>query len=147
MVREVSIDSLQQQVRTFRGESQEVCVFLWGGGIPPHVWDLDWGPPWGLSGLLLSLVCPLGLLLLQRFRSCRTGRFALPMPDAASAGGWGGVLCVVLSFPPIPSPPLPRPVSAPPSSPSPSPGPSGLGLLQQIRGLATMWATPRHFKD
>ena len=36
VVREVSIDSLQQQVRTFWGESQEVCVFLWGGGIPPH---------------------------------------------------------------------------------------------------------------
>ena len=72
-MQEVSIDSLQQQVRTFWVESQEVCFFLWGGGFPPHVCDLDWGPPWGLSILLLSLFFPLGLLFLLRFRSRRTG--------------------------------------------------------------------------
>ena len=64
MMLEVSIHFLQQQVRKFWVESQEVCVFLWGGGFPPHTWDLYWGPPWVLSVLLLSLVCPLGLLLL-----------------------------------------------------------------------------------
>ena len=83
-MREVYIDSLQQQVRTLWEESQEVCVFLWGGDVPPHAWDLDWDPPWGISVLLLSLFFPLGLLFLQRFCSCRTGRLALPFPAAAS---------------------------------------------------------------
>ena len=32
---EVSVDSLQQQVRTFWGESLEVRVFLWGVASPP----------------------------------------------------------------------------------------------------------------
>ena len=45
VMREVSIDFLQQKVRTFRGESQEVCVFLWGGGVPPHASDLYRAPP------------------------------------------------------------------------------------------------------
>ena len=49
VMHEVSIESLQQQVRTFRDESWEVCVFLWGGGIPPHACDLDCCPPWGIS--------------------------------------------------------------------------------------------------
>ena len=31
-----SIDSLQQQVRTFRCEFREVRVLLWGGEFPPH---------------------------------------------------------------------------------------------------------------
>ena len=34
-MQEVSIDSLQQQVCTFWGESWEVRVFLWGRGMPP----------------------------------------------------------------------------------------------------------------
>ena len=44
VMQEVCIDSLQQQVRTIWVESQEVFVFLWGGGVPLHAWDLDWGP-------------------------------------------------------------------------------------------------------
>ena len=36
VMQEVSIYSLQQQVRTFRGESREVFVFLWGGWRPPQ---------------------------------------------------------------------------------------------------------------
>ena len=69
MVREVSIDSLQQQVRTFWGEFREVCVFLWGGGVPPHASDLDRGPPWGLSvpGPLLFLL----IVLFHRLLLCR----------------------------------------------------------------------------
>ena len=63
-MREVSIDCLQQHVRTFWVESQEVRVFLWGGVTPPHACDLNWVPPWGLSVLLLLLLCPLRLLTL-----------------------------------------------------------------------------------
>ena len=100
-MREVSIDSLQQQVCTFWVEYQEVCVFLWEGGIPPHALDLDWDPPWGLFVLVLSLLCPLGILLLYLFRSRRTGRLDLPVTAAASAGGGGG--CCGLSSPsPLP---------------------------------------------
>ena len=51
VMQEVSIDSLQQQVRTFWGESWEVRVFFWRGGILPHASDLDRGP----RGVSLSL--------------------------------------------------------------------------------------------
>ena len=148
VMREVSIDSLQQQVRTFWGEYLEVRVFLWGGGIPPHASDLNWGPPWGLTVLLLLIICPIGLLLLCGTFGLCAGRLALPAPDATSAGGGDG-LWVFLSFPflPPPSPPLPRPVAAPPSASSSSPGPSGLGLLRKSWGLATMWAAPRRFEN
>ena len=113
---------------------------------PPHAYDLDWGPPWGIF-VLLILFGPLGLLLLQLTCSRLTGQMACSTPDAASVGD-GGRLWVFLSFPlpPPPSPPLPRPVAAPPSSSSLSPGPSGLGLLHKSRELGTMWAAPRRFE-
>ena len=38
IMQEVSIDSLKQQVHTFRGEVWQVLIFLQGGGAPPpHV--------------------------------------------------------------------------------------------------------------
>ena len=62
-MREVSVYFLQQQVRTFRGESQKVHIFLWEGGVPPHTSDLDQGPPWGISVPSSTIFCPLGILL------------------------------------------------------------------------------------
>ena len=74
-MQEVSIDSLQQQVRTLWGESREVRVFLWGGGIPPHTIDLNRGLPWGLSA-------PASLLFLLCYRLLSlSGRVAVPFPD------------------------------------------------------------------
>ena len=107
-MREVSIDSQQQQVHTFWGESQEERVFLWGGSVPPHTSDLNRGPPWGLSVPSSALFCPLGLLLCPILLV--SGQMALSAPAVGSAGG--GVLCAALSSPPpllclSPSPPLP----------------------------------------
>ena len=60
---EVSIDSLQQQVRTFKGKDQEVHILLQGGQILPHADDLYPCPPWDLSvPVLISLVIFLLLL-------------------------------------------------------------------------------------
>ena len=40
VMQEDSIDSLQQQVRTFWVEYREFLVFLWIGGVPPHMSEL-----------------------------------------------------------------------------------------------------------
>ena len=64
-MREVFIDFLQHQVRTFWVESREVRVFLWRGGFPPHASELDQDPPGGLS-------VPISLLFLLFFFLCRT---------------------------------------------------------------------------
>ena len=40
-MREVSIDFLQQQVRTIWAESREVRVFLWEGHVPPPEENAD----------------------------------------------------------------------------------------------------------
>ena len=131
VMQEVSIDLLQQQVRTFWVESWEVRVFLWGGGIPPHASDLNRGPPWGLSVPSSSNFFPLGLLL--RLLSSIFSRMALPsgqlvrsLSADGSAGG-EGVLYVSLSFPSPLSPPFPISSSTPPSSTAPTP--SSLDLL------------------
>ena len=92
MMREVSIDSLQQQVRTLWGESWEVLVFLWGGGVSPHASDLDQGAPWGLSVSVLLLIL---LFLLLYCVLSLSGRMELPMLTRTSAGG-GFVGCFTL---------------------------------------------------
>ena len=105
-MREVSIDSLQQQVLTFRGESQEVRIFLWGGGFPTHTSDLDRPPPWGLSvSVPLLILHFFFLFLLCRFLLSLSGRIALPELDISTAvEGGGGLGCSLLLL--LPSPPL-----------------------------------------
>ena len=48
-MRKVSIYSLQQQVRTFRGEYREIPISLQRGNVLPYVSNLYRPPPWGLS--------------------------------------------------------------------------------------------------
>ena len=64
MMGEVSIDSLQKQVRMFWVESWEVLIFLWRGVVHPHSSDLDRAPMWCLS-------VPVPLLFLLFFLLCR----------------------------------------------------------------------------
>ena len=83
-MQEVSIDSLQQQVRTFWVESREVRIFLWGCGVPPLASDLDWVPLWVISvpsSLLFLLFVLLCRLLLRRRLLPFSGRMALPVLD------------------------------------------------------------------
>ena len=80
--------------------------FLLLGGIPPHVSDLYWGPPWGLSVLVLSLLCPLGLL--YRLFLVVSGRLAISTPASSSSGGGGGVSCPLLPPSPLSASPPPR---------------------------------------
>ena len=114
-MREVSIDSLQQQVRTFWVESWEVHVFLWGGCVPPVQVTLTAPPPWGLSvhfSLLFFrffhfiLLCR--LLLRCRFISL-SGQMVVPSLAGCSVGKLG-VSSVALSLPSPPSPPIPSPL-------------------------------------
>ena len=79
----------------FWAESRAVCVFLWGGHVPPHVSDLYHCPPWGLSVPLLR-ESPVGL-----FGVC----FLPPpcIPCAGSARCSRGVPYSVSWFPPPPS--------------------------------------------
>ena len=148
VMREVSIDYLQQQVRTFWGESQEVCIFLWGRWhLPPRIGP-RLGPP--LGSLRPCTLPPLP----PRAPAPLTRPLPPHWPDGLPCAGCGfcrgGVgLWVFLSFPfpPPPSPPFPWPVAALPSSSSLSPGPSGLDLLRKSRGFATMWAAPWRVKD
>ena len=146
-MRKVSIDFLKQQVRTFWVESWEVRVFLWGGVVPPHVSDLDRGPPWGLSSPVpLPLLILLFLLLF--FLYCvlsHSGRMALPVLTSSSVGGWGVLSAAYPCIPSPPSPPVPATSPSPPPSAASSPVPSGMFslLLVCCRGLATMWVAPR----
>ena len=104
-MQEVSIESLQQQVRTIWGESREVRVFLWGGGVPPHASDLDRGLQWGLSVsvsplfVLFLLLCGLLICPLLLSLSCRT---AVPLLDGCSTGV-GVVGCAIITLSPFPS--------------------------------------------
>ena len=139
-MREVSVDSLQQQVCTLWGESQEFRVFLRGGGSPTHASDIDWGTLWGLSvpGPLLFF-----LALLCRRRLSLSCQVALSLMDGLSEGEEGGVLSIDLSYP---SPPSPH-VHLISPSPYPSASPilvllSFLGPLWNCQGLATMLAAP-----
>ena len=100
-MREVSIDSLQQPVRTFRGKSREFCIFLWRGGVPPHVYDLGQCPPWGLSVPVPFLISLL-VLCMSRLLSSLSGLIALPLSVSSSAGG----VEVVGFFPLLPSSPF-----------------------------------------
>ena len=87
-MREDPIDSLQQQVRTFRCESWEVRVFFWGDGVPPYASDLDWAPPWSLS--VSSSVLFLLILLLEVLcwlLSLLSGRLTFPVSVGGSEGG------------------------------------------------------------
>ena len=100
-MQEVSIDSLQQQVRTFRVKSQEVCFFLWDGGVPPHASDLGRVPLWCLSvpvPLLISLL----ILCLTHLLSALSSLMALPLSVSSSAGGGGGVFPFFPLLPPSP---------------------------------------------
>ena len=146
VMQEASIDSLQQQVRTFWGEFFEFRIFLWGGGIPPHVSDLNWGPVGSFRLLLLYLLppwatAPSPLLCFQPDGSPFWPVAPLSACCWLCGGGGGGV---ALSFPSPPSPPVHLPSSTPLASTAPTPSPSDLlGLLSLgCRSLATMWAAP-----
>ena len=136
----VLVDFLQQQVCTFWGKIREVRVFLRGGTPPPHLDNLYWCPPWGLSVLILFLL-NLGLFLILRLRPTTCGLVALLRLVPPSAGG--GSTSLFPCFLPLSSASSASSVAAPARSP-PTPGPSGvLGLLfEGCRGLATRWASP-----
>ena len=138
-MQEVSIDSLQQQVRTFRGESREVRVFLWGGQVPPNASDLDRCPPCGLSVPVPILLNTLLIRFCLRLFHFLSGLVALLYLFSPSAGGGSEDLspCFhpLFYFSP--------PASYPSTYPSPLPlDVSGL-LWLGCWGLVTRWAAPR----
>ena len=130
VVQVVSIDSLQEQVRTFRGESREVRVFLWGVGVPPHASDLDRGPPWGLfiPVPLLILLCLLFLLLCSLLLSLY-GLMAFLVSISTPVGGVVGCF-LILPLSSFPS--CPRHLSLPSCLYRPVPLP--LGYFEPIGG-------------
>ena len=113
VMREVSIDSLQQQLPTFWVESWEVCVFLWGSGVPSMRVTLAGVPRW-VSPSLFSLS--------SFSRAPSPSPPLLLWPDGPLiacwwiCGGGGGVSCDSLAFPSPPSPPVPVSYSPDPTT-------------------------------
>ena len=95
---EVSIDSLQQQVRKIWVDSWEVRIFLWGGHVPPHAIVLYRFPPWGLSISVPSLLPPLLVIFCRRRHPAISGLVALLLVFNPSPGG-GGICGFSLLFP------------------------------------------------
>ena len=116
VMREVSIDSLQQQVRMFWGEYQEFRVFLWGGHVFPHVNDLYRCPPWGLSVPDPFLLIPLLFLFRLRLYPTLSGLLALLDLLSLYAGGSLALYPCFLS-PSSFSLPAPPPSAYPPLDP------------------------------
>ena len=130
---EVSIDFLQKQVRTFRCEVQEVCIFLWGGGTSPPVWITSTSAPLGVSP---SLYPSLSASSSSAFVS-----YPLSTNSWLSSLLQGGVLLSCPPMHPLPPPPLPPPLLYLPPSPDP---PGGSGMLSVgCQGLAARWDFPQ----
>ena len=121
-MREVSIDSLQQQVRTLWLESWEIRIFFWGGGAPPMRVTLT-GPPRGVSP---------SLPLSYSFSSFPSAVCSCTVASSPSLAGWRshsrlaalgeiGLFCWLHA--PSPLPPLSRlplsPFPLPPLRPCP----------------------------
>ena len=119
-MREVSIDFLQQQVRTIWAESREVRVFLWEGHVPPHASDLDRCPLYVISFPVPIRLFPLLVIFRHRLLPALSGIMALLLSVGSSTGGSSDSSPCV---PPISSFYVSTAATSPPSSAAPSPVP------------------------
>ena len=138
VVEEVSIESLQQQVRMFWGKVREVYAFLRGGHVPSHADHLYRCSPWGISVPFPFLLIPPILLHLRLVSALRCLLEILPLILTFSEG-----------YPAAPSPCVPPATSsssssAPASAPLSSDPPGGSGLSSVgFRGLFARQDSPR----
>ena len=137
-MRKVSIESLQQQVHTFRCEVLEVRVLLRGGQAPPCADRLYWCPPWGLSAPVPFLIFLIVLIRLRLYPTISglveilplvltyCGGVLLPRPPVSPLP-LSPLPLLLLPFPPLPPSSASSAVATNSTPPSPDPlGGSGL---------------------
>ena len=101
VLQEVSVDSLQQQLRTFGIESREVRIFLWGGHVPPTQVTSTSAPRVVSPPLSLSpfRFFPILILCLPRLLSALSGLLALRLFQSSAGGGVFGFVLLIPPFP------------------------------------------------